>query len=403
MGRSIIPDAREGAEDGAHAGPGAPHGAAPAGRRVSRAAAALGALSALLCLSARLGAAEPESWGALQLIDSVIEPGERRELALRVGEGFAGHTVSTPVIVARGVRPGPTLCLTGGVHGDEVNGVEIVRRALDETDPKKLSGTVIGVPIVNVPGFRRSSRYLPDRRDLNRHFPGIPNGSSASRIAYLFFDSVIRNCSFLADFHTGSFHRRNLPQVRADLSRPDVYAFAVSFGSKTVVHNVGTPGILRRAAVEAGVPALTYEAGQPMELREEEVQRGIEGVRSLLANQGMTKRKPRPPRGQQIFYSWHWVRANDGGIMLASVKLGDKVQAGQVLGHVTDPLSNERTEIVTPYAGTVLGMAVNQVVMPGFAAFYVGLDSDRAPTFPITGAEPDDALDEPFELDARPE
>ncbi|MDP3939343.1 MAG: succinylglutamate desuccinylase/aspartoacylase family protein [Deltaproteobacteria bacterium] len=324
-------------------------------------------------------------------------------LYLGIGETFAGHSVSTPVVVLRGVRTGPTLCLTAGIHGDEINGVEIVRRALDEMDPKDLAGTIIGVPMANMHGFRRSSRYLPDRRDLNRHFPGNPNGSSASRIAHQLFERVIRKCGLLVDFHTGSFHRRNLPQVRADLSRPEVYSFAIGFGSKTVVHNLGTPGVLRRAAVDAGVPALTYEAGEPMELREQEVRRGVEGVRNLLANQGMSKEKPRAIRGQQIFYNWHWVRANDGGIFLATAKLGDHVQAGQVLGHVTDPISNESTEVVTPYAGTVLGMAVNQVVMPGFAAFYVGVDTNQPATFPIQGAEPDDALDEPFEIDARPE
>jgi predicted deacylase len=342
-------------------------------------------------------------WGPLQLIDGVVEPGERREILLGIGESFAGYSVSTPVIVLRGVRPGPTLCLTGGVHGDEINGVEIVRRVLDGTDPKELAGTLIGVPIVNVHGFRRSSRYLPDRRDLNRHFPGSVNGSAASRIARRLFDGVIRNCSFLVDFHTGSFHRRNMPQVRADLSRPAVHDLAVGFGSRTVVHNIGRPGILRRAAVEAGIPAITYEAGEPMEFREKEVRLGVDGVRNLMAYQGMRKGKPRSRRGQQVFYRWHWVRANDGGIFLASVKLGDRVQAGQVLGHVTDPISNERTEVMTPYTGTVIGMAVNQVVMPGFAAFHLGVDSKRPAAFPVAGAEPDEALDEPFDIDERPE
>lgn len=403
MGRSNHLDTREGSGVAASRARGALDRLTSTFRPLRHAAAVWVFFSATLCLIAPLSAAEPEPWGPLQLIDGPVKPGERRVLYLGIGETFAGHSVSTPVVVLRGVRAGPTLCLTAGIHGDEINGVEIVRRALDEMDPKELAGTIIGVPMVNMHGFRRSSRYLPDRRDLNRHFPGNPKGSSASLIAHQLFERVIRNCGLLVDFHTGSFHRRNLPQVRADLSRPEVYSFAIGFGSKTVIHNLGTPGVLRRVAVEAGVPALTYEAGEPMELREKEVEVGVEGVRNLLANQGMTNGKRRAVRRQQIFYNWHWVRANDGGIFLATAKLGDHVQEGQVLGHVIDPISNERTEIVTPYAGTVLGMAVNQVVMPGFAAFYVGLDSNQPATFPIQDAEPDDALDEPFEIDARPE
>lgn len=338
-----------------------------------------------------------------ELLGQPIEPGERRELQLSIGESIAGSVVHTPVIAMRGVEPGLTLCLTGGIHGDEANGIEIVRRVLMELDPRALSGAVVGVPIANLHGFLRSSRYLPDRRDLNRHFPGRINGSAASRIAFRLFDEVIRRCDALVDFHTGSFNRRNVPQVRADLTRKDVYDLAVGFGAEIVVHTIGTQGTLRRAASEAGIPAITYEAGKPLEFREDEVNRGVTGVRRLLAHLGLTAGGRTRIRAANIFYSSRWVRANDGGIFLSSVELGERVKTGQPLGHITDPISNERTEVVSPYGGRVIGMAVNQVVMPGFAAFHVGVDGDRPQAFPGPEQDTPSALDEPVELDERPE
>jgi predicted deacylase len=356
----------------------------------------------------RSGAAEPEEYALerppLDLLGAEVAPGERRELWLTIGESFAGVSVTTPVIVLHGSRPGPTLCLTGGVHGDEINGVEIVRRALTKTDPQTLSGTLIGVPIVNLQGFRRSSRYLPDRRDLNRHFPGRIRGSSASRLAHRIFDGIIRRCDALVDFHTGSFYRRNLPQVRADLSRPDVHDLALGFGAEIVVHTVGTEGTLRRSAVEAGVPAITYEAGEPMEFREQEVHRGVQGAQHLMAHLGMVESGPWMRSTPDIFYRSRWIRANDGGIFLTLVRLGDRVRAGKVLGRVTDPVTNERSEVRSPWRGRVIGMAVNQMVMPGFAAYHLGIDAAE----PSEEASPPDAdleagLDAPVEIDERPE
>jgi hypothetical protein len=346
------------------------------------------------------GPTDPE---VFELLGQPVEPGERRELQLPIGEGFAGSVVSTPVIALRGVAPGPTLCLTGGIHGDEVNGIEIVRRILMQTEPRQLRGAVIGVPIANLHGFRRSSRYLPDRRDMNRHFPGRVNGSAAARIAHQLFAEVILRCDALVDFHTGSFHRRNLPQVRADLTRKEVYDLAVGFGAEIVVHTVGMRGTLRRAAAEAGVPAITYEAGRPMEFREDEVARGVAGVRRVMAHLGLTDGGRTRIRAADIFYSSRWVRANDGGIFLSSVELGERVKTGQPMGFITDPISNERTEVVSPYGGRVIGVAVNQVVMPGFAAFHVGVDGDRPQAFPVPDQATPSALDEPVELDERPE
>ena len=198
--------------------------------------------------------------------------------------------------------PGPTLCLTAGIHGDELNGIEVVRRILQEIDPSQLHGMVIGVPIVNLHGFRQASRYLPDRRDLNRHFPGRANGSAASRIAHSFFEQVIVHCEALVDLHTGSFHRSNVPQVRADLTDSGAFELAKAFGSGVVVHAVGEPGTLRRAAGDVGIPAISYEAGEPMRFQPVEVEEGVRGVLELLARKGMLASRPRRGQRQEIYY-----------------------------------------------------------------------------------------------------
>ena len=194
------------------------------------------------------------------LLDTTVQVATAARLSWSPAQSFEGIAAPTPVLVVNGAKPGPTVCLTAAVHGDELNGIEIVRRVLYDLDPERLSGAVIGVPIVNLQGFRRSSRYLPDRRDLNRFFPGNPTGSSASRIAYSFFNEVITHCNVLVDLHTGSFHRTNLPQLRADLSNPQVANMTNKFGSTVVLHSIGSKGTLRRAATDAGIPAVTLEA-----------------------------------------------------------------------------------------------------------------------------------------------
>lgn len=321
-------------------------------------------------------------WGPGALLGETIAPGERRTVQWIATETFEGVASPTPVVVTRGLRPGPVLCLTAAVHGDELNGVEIVRRVMAELDPKRVSGSVIGIPIVNLAGFRRSSRYLPDRRDLNRYFPGRPTGSSAARIAYSLWQNVLQYCDALVDFHTGSFHRTNLDQLRADLSQPDVRRMARGFGAPVVVHNAGRPGTLRRAATDAGIPAITYEAGEPMRFDPLATTEGAAGVRRLMARLGIAPEEDPPPGRQEFFFRSTWVRAERGGILFATVELGQLVAPGDELGTITDPISNQRTVVTAPARGRVIGMALNQVVLPGFAAFHLGQRSGAPPGVP---------------------
>jgi predicted deacylase len=237
---------------------------------------------------------------------------------------------------------------------------------------------VIGIPIVNVQGFRRGSRYLPDRRDLNRYFPGNPNGSAAARIAHSFFTNVIAHCDALIDVHTGSFERANLPQIRADLRNPDVVTLTEGFGSMVILHSTPAIGTLRHAATQAGIPAVTLEAGGPSQLELGEVKLGVKGIETLIHTLGMVKRNRLWGDPEPVYYRSSWVRADNGGILLSEVSLGSTVRKGDLLGTITDPMSNARTELRSPYSGRVIGMARNQVVMPGFAAFHVGIQTEEA-------------------------
>jgi hypothetical protein len=335
-------------------------------------------------------------WHLVSLLGEQVAPGDRRRLSLRAGESFAGDAVDIPVLVIRGTTPGPTLCFVAGVHGDELNGIEIVRKVFEEIAPRDVSGMLIGVPVANVHGLRRSSRYLPDQRDLNRFFPGHPGGSSASRIANALFEGVVEGCDGLVDFHTGSFQRTNLPQVRGDLRAPDIFELARGFGTGEIVHSEGRAGTLRRAASDAGVPAVTFEAGEPRRFQSREIERGVEGVRGLLAARRMVPGGKLRTR-HRVYYRSRWLRVNDGGIFLTQRKLGDAVQVGDVLGTVTDPVTNERGTVIASFPGRIIGMAVPQVVIPGFAAFHIGVEA------PSSKPQRDPVTESPEELPEGPE
>jgi len=339
-------------------------------------------------------AVDPQQNETMVLLDTQVPPGTSARLSWSPAEGFAGIAVPTPVLVVNGAKAGPTVCLTAAVHGDELNGIEIVRRVLYELDPQKLSGSVIGVPIVNLQGFRRGSRYLPDRRDLNRFFPGNPRGSSASRIAYSFFHEVIDHCDTLVDLHTGSFHRTNLPQLRADLANPQIATLTQGFGSTVVLHSSGAKGTLRRAAADAGIPAMTLEAGEPTRVQDDAVSHGTKGIMTLLNEMHMYRKVTVWGHREPVYYRSTWVRANQGGVLFSSVALGQRVKRGEVLGTVTDPITNVQTELQASANGRVLGMALNQFVMPGFAAFRLGIERSEEEAFESATADPVSDMDD---------
>jgi len=313
----------------------------------------------------------------LVLLGAEVPHGTSTRLAWSPKVSISGLALPTPVLVINGAKPGPTLCLTGAIHGDELNGIEVVRRVMYDINPEEFNGTLIGVPIVNLQGFQRGSRYLSDRRDLNRFFPGEENGSLASRIANSLFTEVISHCEFLIDIHTGSLRRTNLPQIRANMSNPNVANFVEGFDKIAVVHHSGKPGMLRTAANDIGIISVTMELGESLRIQENQIAAGTHSVNSLLDKLEMYPRTfiwgdPKPE-----YYESTWIRVESGGILFSKLDLGASVTIGDVLGIVTDPITNQSAELTSPIRGQIIGMAVNQVVMPGFAAYHIGIESNQ--------------------------
>ncbi len=320
--------------------------------------------------------AAPEKATSLNLLGAEVLPGTSTRLSWSPGIQIAGLTQPTPVLVVNGVNPGPNLCLTGAVHGDELNGIEIIRRTMYDLDPEKLSGRVIGVPIVNLPGFQQGTRYLPDRRDLNRHFPGSTDGSLADRIAHSLFEKIIRKCDMLVDIHTGSLKRTNLPQLRADMNDPAVAEMTRGFDRMAVVHSSGSEGMLRTAANQNGITTVTMEAGESHRIQEHQIEAGVNSLTSLMEKQGMISRMFVWGDPEPVYYDSDWIRAPNGGILFSDVELGDTVNQGEILGYVADPITNAQHPIRATLDGRIIGMAVDQVVMAGFAAYHVGTEAE---------------------------
>jgi uncharacterized protein len=346
---------------------------------------------------------DPVLHGSITILGKPVPPATSTRIYWEPQDTFEAIAAPTPLLVLNGATPGPTLCLTGAVHGDEINGIEIIRRVFFEIDPLELSGVVLGVPIVNQMGFRLTSRYLPDRRDLNRFFPGDPKGSSASRIAHGFFSDVISNCDSLIDIHTGSFHRTNVAQLRADMSDEKVAQLVHGFGGMIVLHSEGARGTLRRAAVEAGIAAVTMEMGEPMRIQEDVVKDGVERIRNLMTDLGMYKRPRFWSDAEPIYLNSRWIRTEQGGLLLSSVNVGQKVTKGEELGKVVDPINNQVFPLISPFNGRIIGMALNQVVMPGYATYHIGIEATIDSLEKADGISTADTADGSKQIKERPE
>ena len=293
-------------------------------------------------LTSAAGASESAGCDSLQLLGHEIACGTSSKFPFIPDGSFEASYLNMPVFAARGISPGPTLCIAAGVHGDEINGVEVARRSFAQIDPQNLHGTLIVLPAINAEGVRSGDRYLSDRRDLNRAFPGRAGGSVASVIAHAVFTVVKSHCDALIDLHTGSNQRTNLPQIRADLADPAIRDLAIHFGLGIVVGGAGPDGSLRREAAKAGIPTIIYEAGEPLRFQEDEIERGTQGISNVLAFLGMTKRAEHEIPDARIYERSRWVRtpSRNGGFFFPTAKLGDFVRAGDSLGKIVDPLTD---------------------------------------------------------------
>ncbi len=304
-----------------------------------------------------------------------VRAGQRREVSLTVTRLVTGAEVTLPVHVFHGREDGPVVWLDAAVHGDEVVGIEVIRRVLERLSPRTLRGTVIAVPIVNAIGVMTGDRYLPDRRDLNRSFPGSPRGSLAARIAHLLMTEVVAKCEVGIDLHTGSDRRSNLPQVRCDLDDPRTRELAAAFGAPVTYHAKLRDGSLRSAAREAGARVLLYEAGEAWRLDEYAVQPGVDGVLRELASLGMldeTVEVPEAPAPSEICWRSGWVRARRTGILSMGVALGQHVQAGQRLGELHDSFGRRLAIVKADRDGIVIGRTEAPMVGSGDALVHIG-------------------------------
>lgn len=301
-----------------------------------------------------------------------LDPGTRTQLEITAGRLPSGTMLSLPVEIVHGARPGPTIWLSGAIHGDEIVGVEIIRQVLSLLDPGAMAGTILALPVVNVFGFVTESRYLPDRRDLNRSFPGSKTGSLAARLARLFMDDVVARCSFGIDFHAGSDDRTNLPQIRGNLEDRETRALAGAFGAEIMIHSRPQKGTLRHATLRKRKRVLLFEGGEPRRFSPEAVEAGVPGTLRVLRRLEMIDDAPDPPaQASLVSRKTRWVRTSRGGIFRLEVALGDRVEKGDRLGIVADPAGRDGTTIKARTAGVILGHTVNPLVNLGDAVVHI--------------------------------
>ncbi len=303
-----------------------------------------------------------------------IVPGSRQSIDLPVAQLHTHTPLTMPVQIIRGKQDGPVLFVSAAIHGDELNGVEIIRRLLQQKSLKRLRGTLIAIPIVNLYGVIHHSRYLPDRRDLNRSFPGSDRGSLASRLANLFMTEIVANCTHGIDFHTGAVHRENLPQIRANMDHEETERLAHAFGVPVMLDSDLRDGSLRQAAADCGIPMLLYEAGQALRFDELSIRAGVHGVIRVMRELGMlapSRSRKRVVIEPLVARSSHWVRAPDSGIFRAFTALGAKVRKGDVLGVVDSPYGDSEEEVLASYSGLVIGRTNLPLINEGDALFHI--------------------------------
>ena len=310
---------------------------------------------------------------SVKISGQTVAPGSSKTILLPVPDTSLGQGSVMPVHVFHGRREGPAFFICAAIHGDELNGIEIVRRLIGLKRIKQLAGTLYAIPIVNVYGFMANTRYLPDRRDLNRFFPGKEGGSLASELAKVLFDNVVKECQYGIDLHTASNHRNNLPHIRADMDDPVVLGMTEAFGAPLALNTPGLEGSLRAAAQESGIRVLLFEAGEALRFNEFSIRAGVRGITAVLEHLKMlpaSKRK-RKTVSLQIALDRVWCRATASGLFRAKAKLGQRVLQGEVLGTIHDPLGSHSVDLLSPKHGVIIGDQSLPSVYKGDAIMHI--------------------------------
>lgn len=302
-----------------------------------------------------------------------IAPGQSASVDLPLAAMYTHSNVELTVHVINGRRPGPCLFVCAAIHGDELNGVDIIRRLLDYKQLNQLRGTLLAIPVVNVHGFLNQSRYLPDGRDLNRSFPGSERGSLAGRVASTFVRDILKHCTHGIDLHTGARHRSNLPQIRADLGQEETRRLAMQFGVPVVLDAKLRDGSLRETAADMGIPLLLYEAGEALRFDELCIRAGARGILNVMRELKMLPARKRAAKVHEavIADDSRWVRAPLSGVMRTRAQLGARVKKGEVLGIIADPLGLNESPVLAPDEAIVIGSTNLPLVHEGEALFHL--------------------------------
>lgn len=304
---------------------------------------------------------------------TAVRPGERKRINISVDKLYDHTDMSLPIEVIRGEKEGAVLFVSAAIHGDEICGTEIVRRILADKVLKGIRGTLIAVPVVNVYGFNTLSRYLPDRRDLNRMFPGSEKGSLAGRLAHIFMHEIVDKCSHGIDLHSGSNHRKNFPQIRACLDEPETKRLALKFGTPVIINSTLRDGSLRQAALERGIPMLLFEGGGALRFSEPIIRAGVNGIKNVMASVGMIGSDFKTKKQEKVYISneTKWLRTPVSGIVRNHVKLGAHIKEGQRLAVVSGPFGTNKSTIRSTLEGILIGSNNLPLVNGGDALFHI--------------------------------
>ncbi len=312
----------------------------------------------------------------LNIAGHSVALGETKQIEMPLVKLYTDTEMAMPIVVKRARKVGPTVFISAAVHGDEIIGIEIIRRLMTRKSFRLQCGTVIFVPIVNVYGVLNKSRYMPDRRDLNRSFPGSAKGSLTGQIAHRFLTEIVEKCDYGIDLHTGAIHRSNYPQIRANVSDAETLELAKAFRVPVILNSNLRDGSLRECANDSQCKILLYEAGEALRFDEFCIRAGERGVLNVLRHLGLLRAKKTANRVTQepvIAQKSQWLRASSSGLVNNKVRMGETVEKGDVLAEINNPFGEKLDEVVAKRKGVVIGQQNIPLVQEGDAMFNIAL------------------------------
>lgn len=313
----------------------------------------------------------------LEILGEKIKPGQSAEVSFNVAKLHTRTPVDVPIIIERSKKPGPTILFTAGIHGDEINGIEIVRQLISKGINKPKIGTTICIPVLNIFGFINMARAFPDGRDLNRVFPGVKNGSLASRVAYELIHEVVPHVDFIVDFHTGGAYRFNAPQIRIEKGSEDDDVMAEIFGAPFILYSKNLNKSFRNACNKLGKPILLYEGGKSFDLDNTVTNTGVNGAKRIMNHFGMLRRqfKVTEPKKECVkITESSWMRAKHSGMFKATIKVGIEVKIGDDIGNITDPYGKFNHFVKAKYSGYIININQSPIVYQGDALFHISTE-----------------------------